>query len=135
MSWSAAQYVSFEAERTRPVRDLLNAVPNKDVRRAIDLGCGPGNSTELLAANFPGAMVSGLDSSPDMIETARKRLPKIQFDLAPLETWNAAEPFDVIVANAVLQWLPDHATLLPRLLGNLGPGGTLAVQVPDNLDE
>lgn len=135
MSWSAKQYVAFEEQRTRPVRDLLNAIPGKDAHRVIDLGCGPGNSTEVLAAHFPGALVSGIDSSPDMIEAARKRLPHIRFDLASIETWNDAGPFDVILANAVLQWVPNHAVLLPRLIGSLASGGSLAVQTPDNLDE
>jgi trans-aconitate 2-methyltransferase len=135
MSWSAAQYVSFEAERTRPVRDLLNAVPTVDVRRAIDLGCGPGNSTEVLAARYPDAKVSGLDSSADMIEAARKRLPALPFTLAGIDTWDTAERFDLILANAVLQWLPHHESLMPRLLSKVAAAGSLAVQVPDNLDE
>jgi trans-aconitate 2-methyltransferase len=135
MSWSAAQYVSFEAERTRPVRDLLNAVPTVDVRRAIDLGCGPGNSTEVLAARFPGAEVSGLDSSPDMIEAARKRLPTLRFTLGGIDTWDPAERFDLIMANAVLQWLPHHKSLMPQLMSKVAAARSLAVQVPDNLDE
>ncbi len=135
MSWSAAQYVSFESERTRPVRDLLHAVPTAHVGRAIDLGCGPGNSTEVLAARFPDASISGLDSSPDMIEAARKRLPALRFELGGVDAWDPAEPVDVILANAVLQWVPHHETLMPRLLSKLAPGGSLAVQMPDNLDE
>ena len=71
MSWSAAQYTKFEEERTRPVRDLLAAIPNTTVKTAIDLGCGPGNSTEALIARFPGAAVTGLDSSEDMLKAAR----------------------------------------------------------------
>ena len=135
MSWSAQQYVTFEDERTRPVRDLLAAVPAGDVRRAIDLGCGPGNSTALLAARYPAAAVTGLDSSADMVAAARKRLPQIAFDVAGLEDWAAAAPMDVILSNAVLQWVPDHAALLPRLVGQLAPGGSLAIQMPDNLEE
>jgi trans-aconitate 2-methyltransferase len=135
MSWSARQYTSFEAERTRPVRDLLAAVPTATVRRAVDLGCGPGNSTEVLAERFPDAAVSGLDSSSDMIDAARKRLPGVRFDLGGIAEWDDAGPFDVILANAVLQWVPDHATLLPRLIGKLTEGGSLAVQMPDNLEE
>ena len=113
MSWSAEQYVAFEDERTRPVRDLLNAVTTKDVRRAIDLGCGPGNSTEVLAARFPQAQIQGLDSSPDMLQAARRRLPHIPFELASVETWNASDPFDLIFANALLQWVPNHACSCP----------------------
>ncbi|HBK07350.1 MAG TPA: trans-aconitate 2-methyltransferase [Acetobacteraceae bacterium] len=135
MSWSARQYTSFEAERTRPVRDLLNAVTTGPVRRAVDLGCGPGNSTEVLSARFPGAAVTGLDSSADMIAAARSRLPTMRFDLAGIEDWSDPDPFDVILANAVLQWVPNHETLLPRLVGKLAAGGSLAVQMPDNLDE
>ena len=135
MSWSARQYSSFEKERTRPVRDLLSAVETTRVKRAIDLGCGPGNSTELLVDRFPTAEVSGLDSSADMIEAARKRLPGLRFDLGGIATWDAAGPFDVILANAVLQWLPDHEALMPRLIGKLADGGALAVQMPDNLEE
>jgi trans-aconitate 2-methyltransferase len=135
MSWSAKQYVTFENERTRPVRDLLAALPTITARSVVDIGCGPANSTELLAARFPEATVAGLDSSADMIAAARKRLPHIRFDLADIQAWTDPGPFDVILANAVLQWVPDHATLLPKLLAKLALGGSLAVQVPDNLEE
>jgi trans-aconitate 2-methyltransferase len=134
MSWSAEQYVIFEDERTRPVRDLLAAVPDIEARLAIDLGCGPGNSTEILAARFPKAAVRGIDSSPDMIATARRRLPQVQFAIGGIEEWADAGPFDVILANAVLHWVPDHSTLLPALVARLATGGGLAIQMPDNLD-
>ncbi|MFL1525709.1 trans-aconitate 2-methyltransferase [Pseudomonas sp. O230] len=135
MSWSAQQYVAFEDERTRPARDLLAAIPPVDARSAIDIGCGPGNSTELLVERFTSATVRGVDSSSDMIEAARKRLPQVQFDTVDIGTWNDSGPFDVIFANAVLQWLPDHATLLPSLAARLTQGGSLAIQMPDNLNE
>jgi trans-aconitate 2-methyltransferase len=135
MSWSAEQYLTFEDERTRPVRDLLAAVPATDARRVVDIGCGPANSTELLAERFPQAAVSGIDSSPDMIVAARKRLPHVDFALEEIATWSDAGPFDVILANAVLQWVPNHASLFPMLLDKLAPGGRLAVQIPDNLEE
>ena len=135
MSWSASQYASFEQERTRPVRDLVGAIPAAQMRHAVDLGCGPGNSTEVLAARFPAAEILGLDSSPDMIKAARQRLPKLRFELADIAAWDAPERFDLILANASLQWLPDHAALMPRLVAKLATGGSLAVQMPDNLDE
>ena len=135
MSWSAKQYVSFENERTRPVRDLLAAVSTSEAHSVIDIGCGPGNSTELLAARFPNATVRGLDSSSDMIAAAHKRLPGVRFELTDIGTWNDPGPFDVILANAVLHWVPDHAALFPALLAKLTPGGSLAVQMPDNLQE
>jgi trans-aconitate 2-methyltransferase len=135
MSWSAAQYLAFEAERTRPVRDLLAAVPTVAATRAIDLGCGPGNSTEVLLQRFPQAQVSAVDSSADMLAAARERLPQVRVEQADIGQWEERGPFDVILANAVLQWLPDHAQLFPRLAARLAPGGSLAVQMPDNLDE
>jgi trans-aconitate 2-methyltransferase len=135
MTWSAKQYSAFEQERTRPVRDLVAAIPSLEVRNAIDIGCGPGNSTEVLAERYPEATVSGIDSSPEMIDAARARLPAICFELADIAQWNPAERFDVILANASLQWLPDHASLYPRLLRLLQAGGSLAVQTPDNLEE
>jgi trans-aconitate 2-methyltransferase len=134
LSWSAKQYVAFEDERTRPVRDLVGALPDIEARAVVDLGCGPGNSTEVLALRFPEAQVSGFDSSPDMIAAARARLPNARFELADVQTWNAAGPFDVMLANAVLQWVPDHAKVLPSLVARLAPHGALAVQMPDNLD-
>jgi trans-aconitate 2-methyltransferase len=134
VTWSAKQYTAFEDERTRPVRDLLAAVPAVAPRSVVDLGCGPGNSTEVLAARFPDATVQGLDSSSDMIAAARRRLPRVQFAIGGIEDWRDAGPFDVILANAVLQWVPDHARVLPALVSKLTPGGALAVQMPDNLE-
>jgi trans-aconitate 2-methyltransferase len=111
-------------------------VPNVTVGRVVDIGCGPGNSTELLQKRFPDAAVSGLDSSPDMIAAARERLPGIRFDIADISRWAEGDAtFDVILANAVLQWVPDHAALFPALLSRLAPGGSLAVQMPNTLEE
>lgn len=133
--WSAAQYLKFEDERTRPAADLLARVPLAAPASAVDIGCGPGNSTELIAARFPQARVVGLDSSTDMLVRARARCPSLTFLEADLATWCPDTTPDLIYGNAVLQWLPDHAALLPRLVGLLAPGGCLAVQMPDNLDE
>lgn len=135
MDWSARDYLRFEAERTRPARDLLAAVPNGEVARAVDLGCGPGNSTELVARRFPQARVAGIDTSPDMIAQARERLPDAVFTVADIGAWTGEDVYDLVFANASLQWVPDHESLLPRLLGRLAEGGTLAIQLPDNLGE
>jgi trans-aconitate 2-methyltransferase len=135
MTWSASQYLKFEDERTRPVRDLIAAIATTEVARAIDLGCGPGNSTEVLMARYPRASITGIDSAEDMIRAARERLPSVSFELADIATWQSPGPWDVIIANAVLHWVPAHSVLLPRLVDALSSGGSLAVQMPDNLAE
>jgi len=135
-SWDAAQYTRFEAERNRPIHDLLAQLPQEGIARAMDVGCGPGNSTELLMRRWPQAEVRGMDNSPEMIAAARERLPGVRFELADASAWNS-EGFapDLVFSNAVLQWVPDHARVLPALLRELAPGGWLAVQMPDNLEE
>lgn len=133
--WNAALYLRFERERTRPAIDLLAAVPLAQPRRIVDLGCGPGNSTKLLVDRFPRAEILGVDTSPDMLAKARAAVPQALFAQADVARWEPAAPVDLIFANAVLQWVPDHADLLPRLMQCLSPGGALAVQMPDNLDE
>lgn len=135
MAWSASQYVKFEDERTRPARDLLAQVPMERIERAIDLGCGPGNSTELIIDRYGASAVSGLDSDLNMLEAARKRLPGTDFLEADLATWQPKEPVDLLFANAVFQWLPNHLDIFDRLMDGLSPGGALAVQMPDNLTE
>lgn len=133
--WQPDLYLRFEDERTRPAMDLLARVPPAGVTRAVDLGCGPGNSTELLAGRWPEADILGLDSSPAMIAAARQRLPALRFAEADIASWAPDGAPDLIFANAVLQWVPGHAALLPRLFASLAPGGTLAIQMPDNLGE
>lgn len=133
MTWEPERYLAFQAERDRPALDLLARLTDAPAR-AADLGCGPGNSTELLQRRFPQAAVVGVDSSPEMIAAARARLPGAAFELGDLAGWRGG-PVDLIFANASLQWVPDHGALLPHLLGRLAPGGVLAAQIPDNLDE
>jgi len=133
--WSATQYLKFEDERTRPPRDLIAQIPLARAERVIDLGCGPGNSTELLVARYPDAEVTGLDSSPDMLAQARERLPKCAFVQADLTSWTPPQRTSLLFANASFQWLPDHQAVLRRMLESLPPGGVLAVQMPDNMNE
>ena len=133
--WSARQYLKFEDERTRPPRDLLAQVPLQRPHRAVDLGCGPGNSTELLVERFPHSEIIGLDSSPDMLRKARERLPNCTFVEADIATWQPDPDTDLIFGNAVMQWLPDHPAIMRRLLEKLPDGGVLAIQMPDNTRE
>ncbi len=135
MSWSSIQYRKFEQERNRPIGDLLGRVALSDVRKAADIGCGPGNSTEMLRDRYPEAEIIGIDSSEDMITAARARLPAIRFGVDDIAAWRDPGPFDLILSNAALHWVPDHATVMPALCARLGEGGCLAVQMPDNLDE
>ncbi|WP_311224211.1 MULTISPECIES: trans-aconitate 2-methyltransferase [unclassified Acidovorax] len=137
LDWNPALYRRFEDERTRPAQELLARVPHPAPTRVVDLGCGPGNSTELLVQRFPQAQITGLDNSDAMLATARERLPGVAFvagDIARWEPAPGAAP-DLIYANASLQWVAGHEQLIPRLLRSLAPGGVLAIQMPDNRRE
>ncbi|KAJ3549128.1 hypothetical protein NM208_g647 [Fusarium decemcellulare] len=136
-TWSANQYSKFLNERTRPAVELLRRVPLAEPKRVIDLGCGPGNSTAVLADRYPNANLSGIDSSPDMIQKAKTTLPDVPFDVADLTTFKADGPVDLLFSNAVFQWLPGDSRIqiLSRLIEQLSAGGSLAFQVPFNLSE
>jgi len=131
-AWNPSQYLKFSEERTRPAEDLCQRIPAEAPARVLDLGCGPGNSTEVLWNRWPDADILGLDSSPDMIAKARANYSQRAWILGDLVTYRPEEPFDVVFSNAVLQWLPEHEKLLPALLSLVAPGGHLAVQVPVN---
>jgi trans-aconitate 2-methyltransferase len=132
--WDAGQYLRFADERTRPALDLLARLDLAAPRRAIDLGCGPGNSTALLRERWSDAEIAGLDASPDMLAAARHDHPGIDFIAGDIAEWAPAAPYDLVFSNAALQWVGDHARLLPRLLAPVAPGGALAVQMPRNHD-
>ncbi len=131
--WDPATYLAYADERTRPARDLLAAVHVEDPAYVVDLGCGTGTSTALLAARWPGAEILGLDSSPEMIAAAEP-VAQVRFAVADASRWRAERPADVIFSNALLQWIPGHLDLLEALLLGLAPGGRLAFQVPGNSD-
>jgi trans-aconitate 2-methyltransferase len=133
--WQPAQYLSFADERTRPARDLLAQVPLTAARHVYDLGCGPGNSTALLAARFPEADITGIDNSPAMLAAARGTCPQARFELGDLAQWSPPSAPDLLFSNAAFHWVPGHLGHLERLASALPHGGVLAVQMPDNLAE
>jgi len=133
--WSPSLYARFEDERTRPARDLVAQVPLSAAHSIVDMGCGPGNSTELLVKRWPHATVIGIDTSADMLRQARERLPKQTFIEANVAHWVPPEGTELLFGNAIFQWVPGHLKQLQRLLGALPEGGVLAVQIPDSLDE
>lgn len=136
--WDPERYLTYADERGRPFVELLARVPAGSPRTVVDLGCGPGNLTALLAQRWPGAEVRGLDSSPEMVEAARRRGDGVRYDVVDLREWVAntsAAPVDVLVSNATLQWVPGHLDLLPGLVARVAAGGWLALQVPGNFDE
>ena len=125
--WSPITYLKFEDERTRPAADLLARVPLTAPNRVVDMGCGPGNSTELLVARYPRAQVTGLDSSPNMLAEARQRLPDATFAEADATRWVPEPDTNLVFANAIYQWVPDHLAVFPRVVAALPEGGVLAV--------
>jgi len=138
--WSATQYLKFHSHRTRPVYDLIAQLAphiGNSAQLIVDLGCGPGNSTEALLSAFPGARITGLDSSPDMLKRARATLPDVEFQLGDVGTFEAPQGTQVLFSNAVFHWLRSGQRIptLTRLVEGLGTGGVLAVQMPDNYNE
>ncbi|WGX97900.1 methyltransferase domain-containing protein [Nocardioides sp. L-11A] len=139
-AWDPERYLAYADERGRPFLDLVGRVAAADPRVVVDLGCGPGNLTSLLADRWPAAAITGVDSSDAMIRVASdsSAAERVAFHRADLRDWLAAAPpagVDVLVSNATLQWLPEHLDLLPGLVRAVAPGGWLAFQVPGNHDE
>ena len=132
-TWDSSQYLRFADERTRPCQDLVNRISLNAPKRIIDLGCGPGNSTAVLAGRWPEAEIVGIDSSPEMIERAPKDTG-VTFALGNANDFDATG-VDVLLSNALLQWVPEHEMLLERWARQINPDGWLAFQVPDNFEE
>lgn len=137
MSWNSEQYLKFKAERTQPAIDLANRITVQSPTDIIDIGCGPGNSTEILKKRYPNAAVVGADNSENMLEAARKKYPDIEFIIcdASRDLGRLCGKFDIVFSNACIQWVPDHHKLLREMMSLLKEGGELAVQIPMNYDE
>ena len=133
-TWDPGQYLKFADYRLRPALDLLAQISLDSPRNVYDLGCGPGNITRLLAERWPGAAVTGIDSSSEMLDKASEEAPTVSLSRADIAQWSAPKPADLLFSNATMHWLDDHGRLLPRLLAQLAPGGVLAVQMPHNRD-
>ena len=135
-NWNPAQYLAFGGHRLRPAIDLLGRVGEIPVPKGevVDLGCGTGTSTRILAARWPQARVCGVDNSQEMLARADNEPGGggIRWVRADLNVWRPERPPHLIFSNAALHWLDDHATLFPHLLSLVAPGGTLAVQMPHN---
>jgi trans-aconitate 2-methyltransferase len=136
VTWDPEQYLRFADYRERPYDELVARVRSDSPSLVVDLGCGPGTATARLSDRWPDALVVGVDSSPEMIERAAtlSRGDRLEFHIGDVHRWEPSAPVDVIVCNAVLQWVPGHAELLPRFVEWLRPGGALAFQVPANFD-
>jgi len=128
--WDPTTYLTFADHRGRPFHDLVGRIAAREPRRVVDLGCGPGNLTETLAHRWPTATLDALDSSPEMVEAARAR--GINAHVGDVTEWTPDPDTDVVITNAVLQWVPDHAELLRRWTRQLPSGAWLAMQVPGN---
>lgn len=130
--WNANQYQKFEAQRTLPAMDLARAIPLSSVKSCLDVGCGIGNSTAVLQQRFPEAQILGVDSSENMLQTARNQHPQAEYQLldAGTELPRLNRTFDVVFSNACIQWIPQQNQILSDMMGLLNPGGVLAVQIP-----
>jgi len=132
MRWDPAQYARYRGERNRPFFDLVGQIATDEPAEVVDLGCGPGELTATLSERWPAARITGIDSSPEMIAAASAhQSERVKFRLGDAEQFSAAG-VDVLISNALLQWVPEHQQLLRRWSGELNPGGWLAFQVPDN---
>lgn len=134
MSWDPSVYLAFGDERTRPAFELAARVPVENPRVVVDLGCGPGNSTAVLAKRWPEARLIGVDSSEKMLTAAGASGVRAEWVQADVATWAPAEPVSVIYSNATFQWVASHKDVFVRLMKSLRPFGALAVQMPRNFD-
>ena len=131
-NWNPSHYLAYAEERTRAAIDLAVRVKLDAPKIIVDLGCGPGNSTQVLHQRWSTSEILGIDNSSEMIATARKSYPNQSWQLANVSTWSPTQPVDLAYSNAVLQWIPDHRSLINRLFANVAHSGALAFQIPSS---
>lgn len=138
--WDPAQYTHFAGHRARPFVDLVNAVTLEDPQRVFDIGCGPGNMTVTLADRWPEAQITGYDASAEMIDDAQRLVDtsdddawaNVSFAQQEATSWTPPADTDVIISNAMFQWIPNHLEIITGWLEALKPGAWFAMQVPGN---
>ena len=130
MDWNPELYLKFGRERIQPSIDLVSRIKSVNPARIIDIGCGPGNSTQVLARRWPGSFITGIDNSPSMIEKARKDYPDQHWKIIDAGKNNLPGKFDLIFSNSVIQWIPDHTGLFEKFAGSLNANGIIAIQLP-----
>ncbi len=137
MSWNPEIYLGSEGHqyRVRPALDLIARVPVESLASIADIGCGAGDVTRFLAERWPGAKLTGVDNAPAMLERARRDVPQVSYQLCDVAEWRPEVKYDLVISNSALQWVSDHAQVLPQLLECVGPGGILAVQMPNSSAE
>jgi trans-aconitate 2-methyltransferase len=130
--WNPEQYLKFKNERTQPSIDLVSRIRIEKAESIIDIGCGPGNSTQILHQRWPSAEIVGIDRSEEMIKKAREDYPQQKWFIADAASFQSDVLYDIVFSNAVLQWISHHEVLIPNLFRMVRNKGALAVQVPAN---
>jgi trans-aconitate 2-methyltransferase len=128
--WNPNLYMQFRSERTQPSIDLIAKIKPVEPKSIIDIGCGPGNSTQVLVNRWPNAKITGLDSSSSMIRKAEQDYPNQEWIVADALTYDPEIEYDIVFSNAVIQWIPNHEDLLKKFHGMLSDNGTVAIQIP-----
>ena len=130
--WNSSLYLKFAAERTQPARDLVRRIELESPTRIVDLGCGPGNSTDVLFQRWPRAEILGIDNSAEMIQAAQSNYPQRHWIVADMNSWDSSEQLSLVFSNAALQWLDHHEVHLARWMKSVESGGAVAFQIPSN---
>jgi trans-aconitate 2-methyltransferase len=128
--WNPDLYLKFNQERTQPSIDLVSRIGFDKPNNIIDIGCGPGNSTQVLVSRWPGSKITGIDNSPAMIEKAKEDYPKQDWYIIDAGNEEIKGKYDIVFSNATIQWIPNHASLLKKFHALLSGHGLLAIQVP-----